>query len=122
MFVGIDDIHDAILEVTTDDIAEANMFVIDAGIRLGVSEEDMITPPRFITRRLAVVFACYLAALRSVGSDGTAVFDGRDNADIYAQKLSYYQKEVRSIESRLTAGDFTDKQTAGIKTIELGRG
>ena len=121
-FITKEDINDAILPIEDSDVSGANRFVTDIGIRLGVAEGSFVVPFRYPTYRLAVVYACYLACLRMVGSDGSVVFDGKENADIYAQKLAFYRNEATLIESRLTATDFTDGKSTGARTIELWRG
>ena len=121
-FITKADINDAILTIEDADIDGANRFVTDIGIRLGVAEGSFVRPFRYPTYRLAVVYACYLACLRMVGSDGSVVFDGKENADIYAQKLAFYRNEAKLIESRLTASDFADGTPSGARTIELWRG
>ena len=121
-FITKEDINDAILTIEDADIDGANRFVTDIGIRLGVAEGSFVRPFRYPTYRLAVVYACYLACLRMVGSDGSVVFDGKENADIYAQKLAFYRNEAKLIESRLTASDFADITPTGARTIELWRG
>lgn len=121
-FITKEDINDAILPIEDSDANEANRFVTDIGIRLGVAEDSFVKPFRYPTYRLAVVYACYLACLRMVGSDGSVVFDGKENADIYAQKLAFYRNEAKLIESRLTASDFADITPTGARSIELWRG
>lgn len=121
-FITKEDINDAILTIEDADIDGANRFVTDIGIRLGVAEESFVKPFRYPTYRLAVVYACYLACLRMVGSDGSVVFDGKENADIYAQKLAFYRNEAKLIEARLTASDFADITPTGARSIELWRG
>lgn len=120
-FITKEDINDAILPIEDSDVNEANRFVTDIGIRLGVAEGSFVAF-RYPPYRLAVVYACYLACLRMVGSDGSVVFDGKENADIYAQKLAFYRNEAKLIESRLTASDFADGTSTGARTIELWRG
>lgn len=120
-FITKGDINDAILPIEDSDVNEANRFVTDIGIRLGVAEGSFVAF-RYPPYRLAVVYACYLACLRMVGSDGSVVFDGKENADIYAQKLAFYRNEAKLIESRLTASDFADNTPTGARTIELWRG
>lgn len=121
-FITKEDINDAILPIEDSDVNEANRFVTDIGIRLGVAEGSFVKPFRYPTYRLAVVYACYLACLRMVGSDGSVVFDGKENTDIYAQKLAFYRNEAKLIEARLTASDFADATPTGARTIELWRG
>lgn len=121
-FITKEDINDAILPIEDSDVNGANRFVTDIGIRLGVAEDSFVRPFRYPTYRLAVVYACYLACLRMVGSDGSVVFDGKENADIYAQKLAFYRNEAKLIESRLTASDFADITPTGARSIELWRG
>lgn len=120
-FIALDDVRDEILQVSDADIDEANRYVTNIGVRLGVAEDTFVTPFRYPTYRLAVVYACYLCALRHVGADGSVIFDGKENADIYAQKLAHYRNEVRAIEPRLVASDFTDQKTSSGRTIELWR-
>ena len=120
-FITKEDINDAILPIEDSDVNEANRFVTDIGIRLGVAEGSFVAF-RYPPYRLAVVYACYLACLRMVGSDGSVVFDGKENADIYAQKLAFYRNEAKLIESRLTASDFADITPTGARSIELWRG
>lgn len=120
-FITKEDINDAILPIEDSDVNEANRFVTDIGIRLGVAEKSFVAF-RYPPHRLAVVYACYLACLRMVGSDGSVMFDGKENADIYAQKLAFYRNEAKLIESRLTASDFADATPTGARTIELWRG
>lgn len=120
-FVTIDDIYDDVISVKESDIDEANEYVTGIGTRLGVAEGDFVHPARYIARRLASVYALYLASLRAVGTDGSVIFNGQENVDIYAQKLKYFRAEVERIEARLTASDFAQEKTAG-RTIELGRG
>lgn len=120
-FVTIDDIYDDVVSVKESDIDEANDYVAGIGVRLGVAEGDFVRPARYITRRLASVYALYLASLRAVGTDGSVIFNGQENVDIYAQKLKYFRAEVERIETKLTASDFAQEKTAG-RTIELGRG
>lgn len=118
----IDDVRDDVLTVTENDITDANRFTTDVGVRLGVAEENFTFPPRYTVRRLAIAYACYLAALRSVGTDGSVIFNGQEGVDIYAQKLKYYGAEVEAITSNIIAGDFSDaKKTAG-RTFEIVRG
>lgn len=120
--ITIDDVRDDILAVNENDVNDANWFVTDIGLRLGVAEKDFASPPRFTIRRLAIAYACYIAALRMVGTDGSVIFNGQENVDIYAQKLKFFRAEVDSISTHIVASDFSDmKKTAG-RTIELGRG
>lgn len=121
-FITLDDVRDGILQVEQSDIDEANRYVTNVGVRLGVAEDMFVAPLKYPTYRLAVVYACYLCALRQVGTDGSVIFDGKENADIYAQKLAHYRNEVHTIEPRLTSSDFTDQKIRGGRTIEMWRG
>lgn len=120
-YIATADIEDAILQVTDTDISEANRFIEEAAARLGVSAEDIASPVTFTVKRLGVVFACYNRCLMSVGSDGTAVFDGRDTADIFGEKLQYYRAELKRIIDDLVASDFTGVKSGAVGSIRLWR-
>lgn len=120
-FVTVDDIYDDVVSVNEAEIEGANAYVTGVGVRLGVAEGDFVRPARYVTRRLASVYALYLAALRAVGTDGSVVFNGQENVDVYAQKLKYFCAEVERIEARLTASDFAQEKTVG-RTFDVWRG
>jgi hypothetical protein len=120
-FITMDDIQDKVLQCQDTDIAEANEFVLNTALKLGAKQEDIKLPANFLVKRLGVVFACYNRCLLSVGSDATVVFDGSRNEDVFAQKLSFYQKEVEKISAELRVYDFTADYKTGSTTIGLWR-
>lgn len=120
-YISLNDIQDAILQVTDSDILEANRFIEESAARLGVAAENICMPVTFTVRRLGIVFACYNRCLLSVGSDGSVIFDGKENSDIFAQKLQFYRAELKTISGGLVASDFTGTQNSGGASIKLWR-
>lgn len=111
-FITIDDISDKILQI--EDVTKANDFVTSLGISLGIQENQMVVTWK--TKRVAEMFACYDACLSSVGSDGSAVFDGTQNTDIFASKLELYRKELDRLVVAVVASDFTNEGKPANKT------
>ena len=114
--VTLDSISDKILDVTQSDIDEANMFLGDMAARLDVLE---ITKPSAMAKRLGVVYACYVRAVASVGTDPTASMD--NGTDIFAQKADFYSAELKRISSTSAASDFTGAKSTGRATIKMYR-
>ena len=113
-FITLDDIQDKLLNVTENDIIEANLFVTDKANRMGVELEKISVPATFNVKRLAVCFACYNRCLACVGTDATTSFDNGSRQDIFAQKLEFYKSELKFIEARLTETDFTGVKANGV--------
>lgn len=120
-YITLDDIQDAVLQVTDNDILEANRFIEESAARLGVAAKNICMPVTFTVRRLGVIFACYNRCLLSVGSDGSAIFDGKESNDIFAQKLQFYRAELKKITDGLVAADFTGTKSSGGASIRLWR-
>ncbi len=121
-YITLDDLHDDILIFTADDVAESNKFIVDTALKYGVAENEILVPCTYSIKRLGVVFACYNRCLMSVGRDGTAVFDGSRNADIFSVKLEYYRAELKRLTESLSKADFCgSKSTNGHGSILLWR-
>ena len=120
-FIALADVRDSVLQCDELDIAEANTFVLNTAIKLGVKQEDIKLPASYLVKRLGIVFACYNRCLLSVGSDATVVFEGSRNDDVFAQKLNFYKAEVEKISNELRVYDFTADYKTGSTTINLWR-
>lgn len=120
-YIALNDIQDAILQVTDSDVLEANRFIEETAARFGVTAEKICVPVTFTVRRLGVIFACYNRCLLSVGSDGSVIFDGKENSDIFAQKLQFYRAELKKITDGLLESDFTGTKNSGGVSIKLWR-
>ena len=119
-YISLFDIKDDLLNVTDDDVAEAEGYIENTAQRKGIKLEDILDPLPFKARRLAVCFACYNCCLRNVGTDPTTTFDGGQRNDIYAQKLELYKQELKAINETLSAFDFTGIYSGG-RSIRLER-
>jgi hypothetical protein len=120
-FVTLEDVQDRILQVDHEDIDEANKFIEDTALRLGVAIDKIKSPVGYRVKRLGVVFACYNRCLASVGTDGSTVFDGSRNTDVFAQKLQFYRAELNRLEAELVVADFTGSGKAGGASIGIWR-
>lgn len=113
-YIDVKDIDDGLLEVNESDITEAESYIENVAQRKGVKVSEIIVPLTFRPRRLAICFACYNCCLRNVGKDPTTTFDSGSRDDIYAQKLSFYKKELKENEEIVTALDFSGVNLGGL--------
>ena len=74
-FITLEDVNDEIVECTQDDIAEANSYLLIVSQRLNVKEDRIVTPAAYTVKRLGVVYALYIACVRSVGKDNLTSLD-----------------------------------------------
>lgn len=116
-FVELEDITDRVLNVSFEDISSANQFVNELAVRLGVNH---VMIASFRAKRLGIIYACYACCLRSVGTDGSSVFAGDRQIDIFAQKLKFYREELNVLRNEITAADFVENGN-NICQIKLGR-
>lgn len=72
-------------------------------------------------RRLGVVYACYVRAVASVGTDASVTFDGSRHEDVFAQKAEWYKKELNELSAAVTASDFTGVEGKSNAVINLWR-
>lgn len=120
-FIVLDDVRDSVLQVDETDIADANQFLLDTALKMGITSDKIQLPANYLVKRLGVVRACYNRCLNSVGSDGTVVFEGMRNADVFAQKLELYKTEMQDILNELRVYDFTGINATGNANIGLWR-
>ena len=107
-FITLEDVNDEIVECTQDDIAEANSYLLIVSQRLNVKEDRIVTPAAYTVKRLGVVYALYIACVRSVGKDNLTSLDTESTRnDIYAEKARFYREEWKLLEKSITAADFT---------------
>lgn len=118
-FITLDDVRDNVLQVTEEDIKEANEYVLATAVSIGTDVADIKLPANYMVKRLGIVFACYNRCLLSVGSDATVVFEGNRNNDVFAQKLEFYKNELNELTAELRTYDFTG--IASKSTINLWR-
>lgn len=115
-FITLEDVCDEILNCTQADIDEANSFVSNTAKRLGVKTAQIKSPPVFTVKRLAVVYALYICAVRNIGKDNLTALDTESlRQDIYAQKAQFLKAELRQLETQVDFEDFTGK-TSGLES------
>lgn len=112
-FINDFDIRDKLLQVTEADVAEANAYVSDIAKSMGVEENSIPSVVPAKIKRLAVVYACYICCINSIGTDSTTTFDNGERTDIFEQKRVTYKEELDKIIAGLTANDFTGAQLGG---------
>lgn len=87
IFITDADITDDVLVVDQSDIDAANAYVGSVQAKFAIADEDIADPLPYNIRRLAIVYACYTAALDAVGTDATETMgENRQRIDIYEQK------------------------------------
>lgn len=119
-FITLDDITDRILMVEQGDVDNANDYLTSIATRCGAVTVQQ--PISHRVKRLGVVYACYVRAMASVGTDATVTFDGSRGNDVFAQKAELYGKEVKALAATINANDFTGAGGSSRATIKLVRG
>lgn len=119
-FVTFGDITDKILRVEQEDVDCANDYLTSMATRCGVVTVQQ--PISYRVKRLGVVYACYVRAMASVGTDATVTFDGSRGNDVFAQKAELYGKEVKALAATINANDFTGTGGTRRAVIKLMRG
>lgn len=117
--ITLDDVQDAVLNITQDDIDRANSFIVDMASRQGVAEAEIVAG--YMVKRLGCVYACYTRAVASIGTDVMANMDGNRGTDMFAQKADYYSRELRQISDSMTASDFNGGKRRGVASISIYR-
>ena len=115
-FITLNDVNDEIVDCTQADVDEANSYLMVVSKRLNVKEERIVTPAAYTVKRLGVIYALYIACVRSIGKDNITSLDTESlRGDIYAQKARYFTEEMKAIEKTISASDFTgDYKNSGI--------
>lgn len=123
-FIKIEDIKDEILKVGTDDVAAANEYVTGLAARFRVKPSELLNPPTYTVKRIAICYACYIRAVSEVGTDATVNYAGElsgANQDAYTQKAKLYKQELEGLVNSLTALAFTGKEVGGSITVNVFR-
>ena len=121
-YITADDITDDILVVDQSDIDAANAYIASLQNKFGLTDKEIAVPLPYNIKRLAVVYACYTAALDAVGTDATeTIGENRQRIDIYEQKRKAYYTELTALSGLVTASDFTGAVTGGTVSVKLGR-
>ena len=125
--ITLGDVNDEIVTCTQDDVDEANSYLTIVAKRLNVKEERIITPAAYTVKRLGVIYALYIACVRSIGKDNLTSLDTDSTRnDIYAVKARFYREEWKAMEKSMTAADFTGKSATdglgGIFSVPVRRG
>lgn len=113
LYINKYDIRDRLLQVADEDVSEANDYVSELAKGMGVDESKIPAVIPAKVKRLAVVYACYLCCINSVGTDSTTTFDGGNRTDIFEEKRIAYKNELDRILAGLTAGDFLGVRLSG---------
>lgn len=122
IYITADDITDDILVVEQSDIDAANAYIASLQNKFGLTDKEVAVPLPYNIKRLAVVYACYTAALDAVGTDATeTIGENRQRIDIYEQKRKAYYTELTALSGLVTASDFTGAVTGGTVSVKLGR-
>lgn len=122
IYITADDITDDILVVDQSDIDAANAYIAPLQNKFGLTDKEIAVPLPYNIKRLAVVYACYTAALDAVGTDATeTIGENRQRIDIYEQKRKAYYTELTALSGLVTASDFTGAVTGGTVSVKLGR-
>lgn len=115
-FIELSDVNDDILPCNEEDVDSANAYVLGLANKHRISENKLITPPKYIVKRIAICYACYIRAISLIGSDATAVFNGNsEGRDINAQKAKFYKQELEGLVNNLTASDFAEEVNGGVR-------
>lgn len=123
-FITLDDIKDEVLNVTPDDVDNANSYVNGLAERFRIKPEELINPPTYTTKRIAICYACYIRAISEVGTDAAVNYSGElsgANQDVYIQKAKLYRQEMDALTNNLTALAFTGKEVSGSITVNVFR-
>ena len=124
-FITVDDVEDAVLQVSEGDVVVANAYVNNLAKKFRVTDDSkLLNPPGYTIKRIAICYACYVRAINSIGTDATVVFDGSgggEGRDINAQKAKFYRQELDGLVNNLTTSAFTGEEVSGSVTINVFR-
>ena len=122
IYITADDITDDILVVDQSDIDAANAYIASLQNKFGLTDKEIAVPLPYNIKRLAVVYACYTAALDAVGTDATeTIGENRQRIVIFEQYRNAYYTELTALSGLVTASDFTGAVTGGTVSVKLGR-
>lgn len=122
-FITLADTTDEIVTCTQADVDQANSFLMEIANRMLIKEVEIITPVAFTTKRLGIVYALYIAAVRDIGKDNlTSLNTESVRMDIYAQKAKLFKEELDKLEKEIRASDFTGKELGNFATMRMWYG
>lgn len=108
-FITLNDVNDEIVTCVQADVDDANMFVLNVAKKDGVNEAKIVIPPVYTVKRLGIVYALYVASVRSIGKDNLTSLDTEiTREDIYAQKAKLFKEEYEALQKSISAADFID--------------
>ena len=116
-FIELSDINDDILPCNEEDVDSANAYVLGLANKHRISENKIIMPPKYVVKRIAICYACYIRGMSLIGSDAIAGYnrDGGEGRDINAQKAKFYKQELDGLINNLTASDFAEEVSGGVR-------
>ena len=121
-FITLNDVVDEIVEVTQDEVDDANSFLLGIAKRMHISEERIVTPAVWTVKRLGCVYALYIACTRCMGKDNlTSLNTEALRMDIYAQKREAFKTELDKLMEEIEAADFTQDYSDGYRNIQALR-
>lgn len=122
-FITLADTTDEIVTCTQADVDQANSALVEIANRMLIKEVDIITPVAFTVKRLGIVYALYIAAVREIGKDNlTSLNTESTRMDIYAQKAKFFKEELDKLEKEVKASDFTGKELGNFATVRMWYG
>ena len=122
-FITLADTTDEIVVCTQADVDQANDFLTEIAHRMLVKDVEIITPVALTAKRLGIVYALYIAAVREIGKDNlTSLNTESTRQDIYAQKAKFFKEELDKLEPEIRASDFTGKELGNFATLRMWYG
>lgn len=115
-----DELLGPLVDQTT--LAEAHEALYVTAMNCHVDRED-ITATYWVKRYIESYCFWRTAILKSYSTGGSAYNSGEEK-DSYAQKIAFYEKELKSLENKVTAQMLTGKETnnGGFRAVRLYRG
>nr|DAX98308.1 MAG TPA: hypothetical protein [Caudoviricetes sp.] len=115
-----DELLGPLVDQTT--LAEAHEALYVTAMNCHVDRED-ITATYWVKRYIESYCFWRTAILKSYSTGGSAYNSGEEK-DSYAQKIAFYEKELKALESKVTAQMLTGSETnsGGFRAVHLYRG
>ena len=122
-FITLADTTDEIVTCTQADVDQANDALLEIAHRMLVEDVKIVTPVAFTVKRLGIVYALYIAAVREIGKDNlTSLNTESTRMDIYAQKAKFFKEELDKLEKEVRASDFTGEEKGNFATVRMWYG
>lgn len=115
-----DELLGPLVDQTT--LAEAHAALYVTAMNCHVDRTD-VTDTFWVRRYLEAYSFWRTAILKSYSANGSAYASGEEK-DFYAQKIAFYEKELKALESKVTAQMLTGSETdsGGFRAVHLYRG